>query len=301
MNKKVYDLLYQLNIVFSKKEYENLFTFASVGEFFLNLSQNFKNHKIEVVIDENDYRLFSSKIFLPLKEKEIKINYYLVESSNLTNNIKDLEFDGEADAIVVVGNDRIFSKVKSLPCGDKACYLVPTSPYIENLFHYSKGKNFFSIIDLELLERAKSDSFSESYMAVMNKLTTLIDYKINSFVNASEIDGLLFDRVKSAINTVAVLPTFANYKRAIIGAQITLAITNVNGDLLGFGADTVVNALSFVAQNLSYGAMQALAFEKTCKLYHMFFYHYLTNLNHTYLLKNHLFHSLKIASQYQVA
>lgn len=271
MNKIAYNLTDQLNSVFSKNERANLFSIIGAGEFFLNLSKNLLNEKVEVAILEKDFNLFGKKIFTPLKQSGVNLNYFLVESENLS---KKLEFDALCGVIIAVGSDKLIQKAKEYALTNgKKCYLVPTTPYIENLFvGANNNSNLFAVIDLEIIEKASSEYYAEAYMSVMNKLTLLIDYKINSFVSGESIDGLTFERVKSAINEMAVLPKYVNYKTAILGAQLSLLILNAKSDALqGLGAGVLVKALEIVAPNVKGSTIESIVFEKTAKIYHMYF------------------------------
>ena len=270
MNKIIYNINEQLNSVFAKKERENLFSISSAGEFFLNLSKNLAGEKIEVAISEKDFNLFGKKIFTPIKQNGVNVNYFLVESENLSKN---LEFDALCSVIIAVGNDKLIQKAKTYAIENgKKCYFVPTTPYIENLFAGAgDNSNLFAVIDLDVIEKASGEYFAEAYMSVMNKLTVLIDYKVNSFVSGESVDGLTFERVKSAINVMAVLPKFENYKTAILGAQLFLTILNAKTNaLLGSGADVLVKALDVVAPNVKGSTIQAIAFEKLAKISKIF-------------------------------
>ena len=157
-------------------------------------------------------------------------------------------------------------------------YAVPSTPCIENILSTNisvKNGGFVKpfekvIVDEAIISKADLSYFAKSYISTMSKLTALIDYKINCFLSGTPVDEEVFSLTKQAVNTVAKLTSYENFKSAILGAQIILA--SLGGNVFdGSGVEVIKNCLTTLDTSLSDSQKTLIAFEKTAKIYHMYF------------------------------
>ena len=92
------------------------------------------------------------------------------------------------------------------------------------------------LIDVDVIKKASNESFQESFINVISKLISLIDYKFRSLITGEKFDYKSYQNVKNAISLVAGINTYKNYKEVLIYSQLVLATERVNGKVLEDGA-----------------------------------------------------------------
>ncbi len=282
---KVFCLSEELNNI----NVNNYIPYLKVGNALSLLKQtakNFSNGVVEVVILEKDFKSLGSDVVSVIKSQGLDVKLFIIEGKNSNFHLLKSSFDNSVGSVVAVGDSNLLSTVRYLASITGInCYAVPTTPYLERLFSQSihletsglpaeiSAPLFTEVfVDEELISKAKGSSFAESYLSVMGKLTALIDYKLNAFLSNENINDELFNIVKKAINKTAVSNSYKNYKSVIIYSQLLLCMVNSVSDVLkGSGVETVEKCLSLFAPEISAVDSKWIAFQKTAKIYHMYF------------------------------
>ena len=263
--------------------------FFKTGDLAMLLSQAVKeigDGLIEVVVSEKNFKQIGSFVVEEIKKQTPTVNALLVDGEHFTASSFKSLIDKNAKAVIVIGGCDLLSYIRYYSSLLKIdCYAIPTTPLLENLINPKvilKTKNLPAtvdavqfkcvIIDEAVILKGDRSEFAEAYLSTMGKLTSLIDYKINSFLTNEKINAELFNLVKQAINKSASLSLYENHKSVIIYSQLLLALVNNKSTILnGSGFEVVDTALSLFAPNLSGGERKWIAFQKTAKIYHMYF------------------------------
>ncbi len=282
--KRSYDISLDLNLISNPSSFKSLVSVGDVTSALFDLASEFSSGKIEVVISERDFSLFGSTVMDALKSANATTALLILEESDFNYTSLKKSFSAEVGAVIAVGNESLLSAVRYYSSIHKACcYAVPTTPCIEGILSSTVSlqtgglPNVISVegfkkvfIDQAIILKADLSYFAESYISTMSKLTVLIDYKINCFLSGVPIDNEVFSLTKHAVNTLAKLTSYENYKLAILGAQIVLA--SLGGNVFdGSGVEVIKNCLSVLASNVSNSQKILTALEKTAKIYHMYF------------------------------
>ncbi len=279
--KKVYDLNLDYNLISNRKSLANVVYVGEVGSLFSRFSTEFCKKKIKVVIKEKDFSLFGVSLVDKLKKIGASVDALIVKKDG---ELKKSCFIG-VDVVIAVGDDKLLSSVRcDLSKTFVPCYALPTTPYLERLLSHevdiemegitkeSPIKSFEKVfVDEQVILNAEDDSFAESYISVMSKLTALIDYKINCFLLGDKIDGEVFNLTKRAINLLAGISGYQNYKSVILGGQLILMAVSESSPFKGCGVDVISSALKLFSNGISSSQTILTAFEKTAKIYHMYF------------------------------
>lgn len=255
--------------------------------------ENFTCGKIELIITETDYERIGYPLVQKLKSYKTEVGLLLVEDSENYFSFLKSTLDKGAGAFIVAGGSRLLSAVRYYSSLYGICaYAIPTTPNVNKILLDSvwvKTNGFYStikaekykkiIIDQNLIEKASRQSFAKAFAFSVSRLTSLIDYKINCFVNGDAVDNQVFEMAKKSINFALLTPNYENFTAPIIASQILLAGINAKSTaLVDSGVDCLENALSVFASELSNAKKQMLAFEKTARLYHLFFSNDFSNL-----------------------
>ena len=283
--KKSLDIKLQLNTLTDCEIPKSLLV-GNLNSHLIELANTFTRGDIEVVITENNFKKFGSLVVDGLKNGGAKVKLLLIEDKDFHYAQVKSSFNGQVGAVVAVGDKNLLSAVRHYSSiHGTPCFAVATTPVIETVFEefvYLKTEGMPAkmkaqpfnkvIIDEDIIKKASGESFSEAFILSISKLTALIDYKLNSYVSGGKVDGALFKIVKTAINVSASILSYDDYKTAIIYSQILLAIVNGKSNCLkGTGVDVVSSALSIFAPNALDHQKVFIAFEKTAKLYHLYF------------------------------
>lgn len=260
--------------------------FGNVSDGLDSVCKNFARGKIEVVMTENEYNSIGYPIVQKLKSFKVDVGLLLIEDGDSYFNAVKSTLDKNAGACIAVGGRDLLSAVRYYSSlYGIISYAIVTTPNLDKILSDSvwlrtkvfstevKAEKFRKIIiDQNLIEKAPRKSFAEAFAFSASRLTSLIDYKINSFVSGEEVDAWVFNVCKKAINFALSTPRYDNFTAPIIASQVLIAIINAKTTaLIDSGVDCLKNALSVFASDLSSPKMQMLAFEKTAKIYHLFF------------------------------
>lgn len=254
---------------------------------------NFARKRVQVAITECDYNRVGKIIVQKLKSKGLEVKVLLVKDSDIYFSSIKSSLDKNLEWVIAVGDIYFLSAVRYYASLFKiSSYAIATTPNIDKIlseFTWLKTKKFSKkikalkfkkiIIDQNLIGKASRQSFAEAFSFSVSRLTSLIDYKINCFVSGEEIDNWVFDLTKMAISFALKTPAYQNFTAPIILSQVLLAVVNSKtSEILESGVDCLKTALSVFASELSNSKRQMLAFEKTAKIYHMFFSNDFSNL-----------------------
>ncbi len=282
--KTSYDLNLDLNLISNRNGFKSIVSVGDVATALIDLSSEFSYSKIEVVISERDFSLSGSTLTNALKSANAKTALLIIEESDFHYTSLEKSFSLDVDAVIAVGEESLLSAVRYYSSMHGViCYAVPTTPCIENILSSTvslktkdlpeivKAEAFKKVfIDQNIILKADLSYFAESYISVMSKLTALIDYKINCFLSGTSVDGEVFSLTKHAVNTLAKLTSYENYKMAILGAELILS--SLDTEVFdGSGVEVVKNCLSIFTSGVSNSQKILTAFEKTAKIYHMYF------------------------------
>ena len=290
--KRFYSLEKEFNSEILRKEFANVVFIGKLLDAFSSRKAELLQGKIEVVMTESDFSKVGSIVLGALKSCNIKPALLLIEENDFHYTAVRKSFSAGLSGVIAVGDKNLLSAIRYYASlSDIPCYAVPTTPYIEllsanNVYLKTGGlvavmpsKPFRNIfIDEAVILKAENEHFSKAYISVMSKLTALIDYKMDCFLSGNKVDGELFTATKKAINTLAMITSYENYKTAIIGAQLYLLSISLDAPFQGSGVWVIKNALSLFCKNLSGGDKTLIAFEKTAKIYHMLFSNDLSDL-----------------------
>ncbi len=265
-------------------------TLSTVNEVYLgslksglyDACNQFANKKIELIITEKDFKKFGLLITSELKNLSVETKIVTLEDRWAL--LKD-SFDFKVSAVLVVGDNELLSTVRYYSALSKVpCFAVSTSPVLEGLFNESfhltvdgeykvvTAEKFKKvIIDSDLILKSRSENFAEAYALTLSKLTTLIDYKMSCFLSGTKVDESLFSGVKRAVNFALSFPLYENGKLLILLSQVILVGLPRASEFDGFGAESLRRALSVYASEVKKCKRAMTSFEKTLKLYHMFF------------------------------
>lgn len=284
--KKLVNLNEEINVINSVVPFMSNAVVGDVTANLTVLSQAFSGGKIEIVMAEKDFYLIGAKVVEAFKNCKAETKLLLIEDKDFNYTEVRSSFNSNVGAVIAVGDKnllsavRYYSSIHSVPC-----FAVVTTPFFEKVFAknvYLKTENVSVkmpaehykkvYIDPEIISKAQKEYFAKSYVSVISKLTSLIDYKLNCFLSGESVDNKLFALLKRAVNIVASLLEYQNYKHALIVAELYVATVNAYSDFLsGTGVEVLKEALSIFAPNLKGAEKSVIAFEKTAKIYHMFF------------------------------
>ena len=273
--KKFYDITTHLNLISNRSPFNKMVAVGDISNALLAVAKGIAPFEIEVVISQKDFSVIGSTVMGSLKSAGVKTSLLIVEEEGFDYTTLKKSLSCNLGAVIAVGDDNLLSAVwHYLSTCNAKCYAVPTTPCIENVL--SKGFERV-IVDEAVILKADLSYFAESYISTMSKLTALIDYKINCFLSGAPVDEEVFSLTKQAINTVAKLTSYENFKSAILGAQLILA--SLGGSVFdGSGVEVIKKCLSALDLGLSTSQKTLVAFEKTSKIYHMYFSNDFSNL-----------------------
>lgn len=259
---------------------------GSVKDGLYDVCKAFTRGKIEIVMAEKDFKRVGSTIVEMVKSFGVGVQLLLIEDKDFAYSAVKTSFNFSIGALIAVGDKYLLSAVRyysSLYA--TPCYAVALTPNIERVFSenaYLKTKGLTAemkaekfkkvIVDEELILKAKSESFAEAYISSISKLTALIDYKLNGFLNGALVDEKFFNLVRRSINFSLTAKNYDNFKSAVLASQTALAVINgKNNGLYGGGAECIKTALSVYAHEAKDCKKEFIAFEKALKLYHLLF------------------------------
>ncbi len=259
---------------------------GDVNDGLDGVCKSFALKKVELVITESEYNGVGNSIFKKLKSLSEEVKLLIVNDSDIYFSSIKTSLDKSSDMVIAVGDSyllfavRYFASLRKIPA-----LAIVTSPNFDKVLSDSvwlKTKVFSSkikaekfkkiIIDQNLISKSSRQNFAKAFIFSASRLTSLIDYKINCFTSGEEIDGWIFEIVKKAVNFALSAPRYQNFTAPIIASQLLIAIINEKSSaIIESGVDCLKTSLSVFASNLSEPKIQMIAFEKTARIYHMFF------------------------------
>lgn len=284
--KEIFDIKNKIERIRDVEPFNQAVLTGDVSLLYSELSSFIKLGKIEVLSTQKYFISVGAKVVEALKSMGAEVSVLLIDNKDNPYSFIKANSTKNVSACVAIGDSfllsfsRYYTSLNSIPC-----FAVPTTPDLENLLKSyvllnTQGlpakmevKAFKKIIiDDALISNAPYEVFAKSYISVMNKLTALIDYRINSYLSGQAVDNKLFEMVKNSINIVAMLPKYENFKSAIIYSQMVLLLVNSISTMLeGTGEQVVKIALDLFAPKMLEHEKEFLAFEKLSKLYHFYF------------------------------
>lgn len=284
--KEIFDIKNKIERIRDVEPFNQAVLTGDVSLLYSELSSFIKLGKIEVLSTQNYFISVGAKVVEALKSMGAEVSVLLIENKDNPYSFIKANSTKNVSACVAIGDSfllsfsRYYTSLNLIPC-----YAVPTTPDLENLLKSyvllnTQGlpakmevKAFKKIvIDETLISNAPYEVFAKSYISVMNKLTALIDYRINSYLSGQAVDNKLFEMVKNSINIVAMLPKYENFKSAIIYSQmVLLSVNSISTMLEGTGEQVVKIALDLFAPKMLEHEKEFLAFEKLSKIYHFYF------------------------------
>ena len=271
--KKLYDITSQLNLISNRSPFNNTVVVGDIASALFFVAKEVAPLEIEVVISQKDFSVLGSTIMGALKNGGAKTSLLIFEDDEYHYATLKKSLNANLSAVVAVGDNALLSAIRRyLSTFQAKCYAVPTTPCIENILLSDSLQKPFEkvIVDENVISKGDLSYFAESYISTMSKLISLIDYKINCFLSGAPVDEEVFSITKQAINTLAKLTSYENFKSAILGAQLLLASLD-GGVFEGSGIEVIKTCLSYLDKNLSSSQKTLAAFEKTAKIYHMYF------------------------------
>ncbi|MBE5744183.1 MAG: hypothetical protein E7358_05665 [Clostridiales bacterium] len=290
---KVFNVKNQIECISDVLPHIDEMFFGNVNDGLDVVCKNFTRGKIELVMTESDYSRLGHSIVQKLKTLPVEVGLLLIEDSDCYfNSIKSM-LDKNSGACIALGDKDLLSAVRYYSSLYGICsYAIVTTPNFDKILCDSvwlktkvlsseiKAERFRKIIiDQNLIEKSSRESFAEAFSSSASKLTSLIDYKMNCFVSGETVDDWVFAVAKKAISFSLSTPKYENFTAPIIASQVLLAVINGKGSyLLDSGVECLKSSLSVFAPNLSLAKREMLAFEKTARIYHLFFSNDFSNL-----------------------
>ena len=284
--KKQFDFKGEIIKAFGGENFPAEVFFGAFKKGLFELGETLLNGKIEVIMAEKDFKKVGLPVYEAIKSLKINARLLLIEDKDFSFSAVNTSFSGEISSCIAVGDKYLLSAVRYYSSLHKIpCFAIPLTPCFDKLLYksvYLKTKGQQAelvadgfkkiIVDETLILKAKSESFAEAYACSVSKLTALIDYKLNCFLNGQSVDENLFKLVSNGINLALGSIGYESPKLSIIASQSVLMIANAKSDLLvNSGAECVKTALSVYAREIKDCKREFISFEKTLKLYHLLF------------------------------
>ncbi|MBQ3235045.1 MAG: hypothetical protein IJA97_02680 [Clostridia bacterium] len=284
--KTAIELKTEIERIFGRENYLPEVFLGAFEDGLYEVCKNFSRGKIEVVMAEKDFKKVGSTILEKIKSFGVGVQLLLIEDRDFSYSAVKSSFNGSFGCCIAVGDKYLLSAVRYYSSlNGTPCYAIPITPCFDKVLApnvYLKTKALTAempaekfkkvIIDENLILKSRSESFAEAYASSVSKLMGLIDYKLNCFLNGTAVDERFFTAVKQGINLALGSTSCENAKQAIIASQAVLAIATGKSDaLLYTGAECIKTALSVYAHEAKDCKKEFISFEKTLKLYHLFF------------------------------
>ncbi len=284
--KTVFDFKNQITSVLNPLFCAEELSFGSLKNGLFKAYKKHEGEKIEIVTAETEFKKQGQFIVETLKSFGAEVKLLTIEDKTVSISAIKSALSSAVGVCFAVGDSNLLSAVR---CASSIynipCYAVLTSPLMEDLLSekarlvsdgtfedYQVAKFEKVFIDEDFILKSKSENFAEAYASSVSKLTALIDYKIGCFLSGATISEELFTAVQKAVNVALSFPLYENGKLAILASQVILACINaLTGAFTGLGAQSVKMALGVYASQAKGCKKSIMAFEKTLKLYHMFF------------------------------
>lgn len=284
--KEVFDFKNQISSVVNSRFSTEELSFGSLRNGLFKAYKKCEGKKIEIVTAEKEFKKQGQFVVQTLKSFGAEVTVLTVEDKSVSVSAIKSALSLDVGVCFAVGDSNLLSVVRyASSLYNIPCYAVLTSPLMEDLlsekacvvsdgtFEFFTADKFEKVfIDEDFILKSKSENFAEAYASSASKLTALIDYKMGCFLSGTAISEELFTAVQKAVSIALSYPLYENGKSAILASQVILACINaLSGEFAGLGAQGVKLALGVYASEAKGCKKSIMAFEKTLKLYHMFF------------------------------
>ncbi len=294
MTKKTFDITSQLKGLFGdNSESDFKIRVSNISDTLFSIAKENAGKKFDLVFNESDYLKFGKIVTSALKRACAEFSTLLIEEKSFDHSKNKSFFQFSGEIVIVVGSyDLISITSYYASLKNKETYVVLTEPSAEYLLidkaripanglHVlvDSVKPKAIIIDLDILNKAPIKCFQESFINVMSKLLTLIDYKFRVLITGEQFDLLSYQNIKNAISLVASINTYENRKDVLIYAELVLAVERKRASALLDGAvELYQEALGLFSSSIYKGDRLLTSMRIIGELYEMLFTNDLGNL-----------------------
>ncbi len=287
MVKKTFDFKNNISKLFEIANELNVNVWVSNTEDTLfSVAQENAGKKFNLVFTESDYLRLGKLATNAFKRACVDFSTLLIEDSNFDHVKNKSFFNFSGDAVVVVGNvDLISITAHYATMANKPVYVVLTEPNAEYLFINKARIRAHGmtvtvdvnplkaiILDVDVLLKASDKAYQESFIGVMSKLVTLIDYKFRVLIMGEDFDVQSYQAIKNAISLVAGVNAYENKQEVLIYAEAVLALERKKSSVLDGGAvEMYEEALGMFSSSTAKGDRILTAMRVVLELYEMLF------------------------------
>ena len=294
MGKKTFDFKSQIKTLFDGNSESDIKVWVcNISDTLFSIAQENAGKKFDLVYTESDFLKFGKTITGALKRACAEFSTLLIEDKGFDHSKNKSFFNFSGEIVLVVGGyDLISITSHYASLLGKDVYVILTEPCAEYLL-INKARILANglyalvdinppkviLIDIDVLNKAPVKAFQESFINVMSKLVTLIDYKFRVLITGAEFDVKSYQNVKNAISLVAGVNAYENRKEVLIYAEAVLAVERMRSNLLLDGAvELYQDALGMFSSALNKGDKLLTATRVIVELYEMLFTNDLSNL-----------------------
>lgn len=293
MDKKTFDFNSEILKLFNDKKFDVDVRVAGASDTLFCVANENAGKKFDIVFVESDYLKFSKIIIGALKRACAEFSIFLIEDKDFTHSKNKSFFNFNGDIVVVVGNmDLISITSHYASIQNKEIYAVLTEPCAEYLL-LNKARIFANgiytsvdikpikslIYDIDILIKASNEAYQESFINVISKLVTLIDYKFRVLITGKEFDLKSYQRIKNAISLVAGINAYENRKEVLIYAEAVMATERKLSEVIDDGAvELYCDALGLFSSKAPKRERLFMAMRSILELYEMLFVSNLSGL-----------------------
>ncbi len=292
MDKKYFDLNENITKLFNCNLDKKVWVSNVEGTLF-SVAQEHAGKKFNLVFTESDYLRFGKTITNAFKRACVEFSTMLIEDSNFDHAMTKSFFNFSGDIVVVIGNYDLISITSHYASMKKLdVFVVLTEPNFDCVLLneakiYANGLKVSVnirhikglIIDKDIILKASSKAYEESFISVMSKLLTLVDYKFRVLIMGEEFNVKSYQTIKNAISLVAGVNAYENRKEVLIYAEAVLALERTKSEVLSGGAvDFYQEALGMFSSSTSKGDRIMTSLRVVLELYEMLFSNNLGNV-----------------------
>lgn len=286
MNKKTFDYNSEISKLFSNERLDVNVRVTDTADTLFCVANENAGKKFDIVFAESDYLKFSKNVIGAFKRACAEFSLLLFENKDYGHVKNKSFFNFNGDIVIVVGNmDLISITSHYASIQNKEVYAVLTEPCSEYLL-LNKARipanGIYAtvdvtpikclIYDIGILSKASNEAYQESFINVISKLVTLIDYKFRVLITGREFNEKSYQRIKTAISMVAGINGFENRKEVLIYAEAVLAVERKISDVIDDGAvELYTDALGLFSPNSPKRERIFMAMRSILELYEMLF------------------------------
>ena len=287
MDKKTFDFNSEIKKLFSdNKKLDVQVRVAGVADTLFCVAHENAGKKFDIVFTESDYLKFSKVITGALKRACAEYSLLLIEDKDFDHAKNKSFFKFSGDIVIVVGGKDLISitshyasiqnreihAVLTEPCAEYLLLNKARIP-VNGIYAIVDIKPIKSLIyDIDILNKASNLSYQESFINVMSKLVTLIDYKFRVLITGKDFNKESYQRIKNVISLVAGMNAYANRKEILIYAEAVMAIERVVSDVIEDGiVELYADSLGLFSSASKKGDRLLTAMRSILELYEMLF------------------------------